>query len=586
MNTEVYQNEKELKLGLINKIKNTAIENRETLIQSANDILAERLSPIWNSRGKDDIPCPHLTVEEWTRWNLNIPPFSELLADSKFHKHPVFKSFKFYTECSQSMYTGPLDLDPCGIYIPVFSNFRHYYIPAADSENDEDNLLRTVNRLPIEAFLLLKYMIYPDIWQEYEHEAITSSQTQAEFHLLVIAYVISEINEFYKVCTLVSKLLEEDEIATTPKLAHPLTPLVFEWVDGYIRNWIPETEPERRKNQILPRDLPNSPQTTIRERLPVGLLFNQGETEDIKQMMLPGFYGEESPIVPALPLDIYEVSDGIPMQAGRGAPLAQRLWINAILAYPMAERQSDGARKLKTSLRDLKDWVYPNNWNRTRYLPRIIEALDELHNIRTRWQRRRWSLVQVHALPDLDARLDDPLPLIVRLPDGMSGYGALIDVEVLRLVGVKSAAQFRAWIRLAYIWDVAKQKNGGNRIYATRPKVLRNSRSQVIDKDDNPIPSGSWNDPKAIWTGGVEENPAAERVSVLSERHLVELFFDDTPTTSGAYRKRLERAKLEAFAMQTEGYIVIKTNVVCPKTGVKGWRILEPRSEKVDNFSK
>lgn len=380
---------------------------------------------------------------------------------------------------------------------------------------------------------------------------------------------IQRIHEFWKICRKQNK-----------RLIHPLNVVVEAWLDDWIRNRISGTKPENRSKQISPKEFEDCSFAKAGKNLPIGFFRTQGEMveDNPLQMELPGFNSfYESPIVSSLPLEIYEASDGIPAPAGRGAPLAQRLWISAMLAYPLAERQTGGEHKLDTTLRHFKEWGYPNNWHRTHCLPRIIQALHDLHNIRTRWKRRLWSLVQVFALPDYDAHLDDPLPLIVRLPDGMGGHGAMIDVNILRELGAVSAAQFRAWIRLAYIWDTAKRSNGGHRIYATRPQVMRNERNQVIDNRGNVIRGGSWNNPNAIWTGREEDNPAIERVPVLSDEHLIHLFFDDKPMTKATRRKRLYNARRELLEMEQKGIIVTQTDVLCPKTAFRGYRILEPR---------
>ncbi len=85
-----------------------------------------------------------------------------------------------------------------------------------------------------------------------------------------------------------------------------------------------------------------------------------------------------------------------------------------------------------------------------------------------------------------------------------SGHGPLIDRELLRRFGLVSAAAWRAFLRLAYLWDAAKARNGGRRIYATRPKVRRDRDGVLIGRDDRLVmrkdgrPVGDWSDPRVM----------------------------------------------------------------------------------------
>ena len=356
------------------------------------------------------------------------------------------------------------------------------------------------------------------------------------------------------------------------KYKHPLAPIV----ERCLQDWNPTTKPETRPTQILPKALPDANPTETQEELPLGLFAEQGVEQ---QLIIPGIIRDDSSIVPAFPLDVYEVSEGKPPErGGKGAPLAQRIWINALLALPYAKREHDSSWRLATTLRDIKEWAYPQSWNRTVFLPRIQAALKDVHNMRVYWERRLWNIVQVFAIPASNIKLDDPLPLLVRLPDGMPGEGAMINVAILRLLGVESAPQFRAWIKLAYIWDDAKQKNGGHRIYAQRPQVLRNNRDQPIDAKGNILPSGNWNHKRAVRTGEPEDNPAAARVPILDDDGLIHLFFDNKPVPPKTRETRLSTARKELADMVNQKYVVIQE---LPD----GVRILEPRLPEFQTLS-
>ena len=276
--------------------------------------------------------------------------------------------------------------------------------------------------------------------------------------------------------------------------------------------------------------------------------------------------------------------------------------MNALIALPFGERDRHGlpgSVKLETTLRDIRDWLYPNGWTRTRQLPLIREALYDVHNKRITYERRDWSVVQVLALPNSTTKLDDPLPFSVRLPDGVSGNGPMIDVETMRLYGTESAPKFRAWIRLAYLWDEAKKRNGGYRIYATIPKVLRNENGFLTYQSGDVIlsskpktskdgawqvgngkqPQTAWYHPWAIRTG-IERNPQADKVPVLSDSDMVLLFFDDSEVDRGTFRKRLHEARRTASEMEVDGKVVIERGAIDHKRGVRGWRILQVRRPK------
>ena len=375
------------------------------------------------------------------------------------------------------------------------------------------------------------------------------------------------------------------------KLKHPIAPLVKAFIDQP-----PRIKPDKRKTQIAPAFLKLSTITENSEQLPVGQMHTQGEPT---QAMLPGFENQ-SVIVPALPLQVYEAAGGKPAQGGKGAPLDQRIFIRALCAFPRGEREPCGARRLETTLRNITLWAYPSRHFQRQYdLPRIHKALYNLHNLRVSYERRDWNVVQVFALPKQNTKLDDPLPLLVRMPDSVKGNGAAINVKLLEKYGATSAPKFRAVIRLAYLWDEAKIRSGGFRIYATRPQVLRNDAGYITDEKgeviqtgklyhtdqgwrfkQGDIPQTAWYHPLAVRVGE-ERNPEADKVPVLDSTDSVHLFYDDKPGAPSTIRKRKHKAVEYARQMHDEGDVVLEEDVVCEKTGKRGCRILEPRPEAI-----
>ena len=182
------------------------------------------------------------------------------------------------------------------------------------------------------------------------------------------------------------------------------------------------------------------------------------------------------------------------------------------------------------------------------------------------------------------------------MPDGMNtNNGALIGIEPLRIYGAQAAPKFRAWVRLAYLWDAAKIRNGGRRIYATIPEVLRDSDDHLTDAKGQKIltgelyrtrngwkfrqgnlPQTAWYHPLAIQTGRPERNPQGDKVPVLSNSDMVKLFYDHKERKGTDFTSCLELAEKHAEEMQEDGTIVLEPNQVNEKTDTKGWRILEP----------
>ena len=388
------------------------------------------------------------------------------------------------------------------------------------------------------------------------------------------------------------------------EIPHPLAPIVKEGV----REWgTPTVEPERRTDTgILPHAIG---ETYPAPRLPMTVMETvPGEPEQLMlisnlpqvdlQLELPGFEFPESELVPALPLVAYETVGGRPSQQGGGAPISQRLFANILVEYAQKKRGVYGMSRLNTNYRDVKSWLYPKGTTNPKsvLIPRLYKGMYALHNLRFLWERRAWNIISVDALPTMEIRPDDPLTFTVRMPPGMNtSNGALIGIEHLRVYGAQAAPKFRAWVRLAYLWDAAKIRNGGKRIYATIPEVLRNSDGYLVDAKGEVIltgdlyhtregwrfrngsqPQKAWYHPLAIQTGEQVRNPQADKVPVLSDSDMVKLFYDHTERRGTAFTSCLELSKKHAEGMQDDGAIVVEQDQENEKTGIKGWRILEP----------
>ena len=205
----------------------------------------------------------------------------------------------------------------------------------------------------------------------------------------------------------------------------------------------PEVRPERRIDPILPVVVEAVKEAPERE---AGRLIFGGVVEERKSLpaQLPLLSAPEGPRVPILELSDYR---GVPTMArGRGAPLDLRLAVAACVLTPHVARAARG--RLAVTVRELRDFLFPNGWERRRDWPRIQAALWKAHNYmipgRFQWRGRTvdgWVPFRLAG----GAGLDDLVLIDVELPLG-AGHGPVIDRRELAQLGVVSAPRFRAYI--------------------------------------------------------------------------------------------------------------------------------------------
>ena len=201
--------------------------------------------------------------------------------------------------------------------------------------------------------------------------------------------------------------------------------------------------------------------------------------------------------------------------------------------------------------------------------------------------------IRIDDLPTAETALDDPIRFHVRHLPG-SDRGPMIDRALTRRWGVVSAAAWRSSIRLAYLWDEAKRRNHGARVYATRPVVARGPGGVILGADGKPLRGRrgavvtDWSDSRAVILGAngkpasvgnspaFERNPAANRVPLLGPDDQTRLAFDDNLNLpDGARRKRLHEARKALHAKEAVGEVVIEEDG-------EGWRIIEARPGNAD----
>ena len=178
------------------------------------------------------------------------------------------------------------------------------------------------------------------------------------------------------------------------------------------------------------------------------------------QQVMPGFELADYE-GPALPLTLYQLGEDNPQRGGGpAAPLALRLFIEAVLAAPYDERNAGQPVVLQVTLRDLLDRLYPSP-RRPRpneYWPRLMSAVEALDSMDARipWHDPKTGrgdlrrVVSVGGIPRGPGALDDVVRMIVDLPPG-SGPGPKVSPK-LGVWGAQSAPAYIAMLNLAYRW--------------------------------------------------------------------------------------------------------------------------------------
>lgn len=361
---------------------------------------------------------------------------------------------------------------------------------------------------------------------------------------------------------------------------HPLAPLVDAWqrrprqVETY-RKQHSVAPLVLKATQLHPQDAPQDDHygqlPLVASPDPVGQWSHQSQ-----QAKLPFLErSKKGQIVSALPVQLYDRAGGVLQTKGRGSPISLRLFFEALMSTPLQGRSAHTSAELVVTLGDLVAWIWPNGWERRRNLPALAWALKDLGELRIEWERRLWNLVVARTLPTWETKLTDPIVFHVFSLPG-SDRGPSIDRFQLRYWGLQSASAYRVYLRLAYLWDDVKGKRGGRRVYATRPKVLRDEQGRLIDAKGKQIlekgrPVTDWSHSRAIHTGEIERNPAADAVPQLGPDDLAALGFDDNPNlTRQQIADRARQTRRALKQMKAVGAVVLEAD----RHG--GLRILEP----------
>jgi len=369
-----------------------------------------------------------------------------------------------------------------------------------------------------------------------------------------------------------------------PRPRHPLAPLVAAW-----QQFGPKVVTlDMHDRAIIPYSLRDA--EWEQGALPLGLDHTTplGPIREPKQGNLP--FEELSPASSLVPPVAF-----LTLCDGAGSLLTQGLIVEVLTAVPRDDREWTAAPPV--TLRNLFEWLWPRyydtaadrmrgGYNRTRHLPLLRQALIEADNFRPVYGRYERRLIRIDDLPTAATRLDDMISFRVRhLPE--SDHGPMIERASTRRWRLVSAPAWRGTIRLAYLWDAAKARNNGARVYATRPVVARGPGGVILGANGKPLRDRrgavvmDWSDRRAVILGangkpaGVdnppayERNPAADRVPMLGPDDQIHLTYDANITRSNR-RERLSESRKALRRKEAAGEVVIEVDG-------DGWRIIEAR---------
>ncbi|MCY3931595.1 MAG: hypothetical protein OXH70_07900 [Acidobacteria bacterium] len=188
-------------------------------------------------------------------------------------------------------------------------------------------------------------------------------------------------------------------------------------------------------------------------------------------------------VSPAPWLQVFDRLGGSSMEAGRGAPLALRLWVEALAMAPSAARRGRLV-DVELEVRDLVKALWPDGWNRGKQLPRLRDACAAINGLG--WfadseGRTEWAPVLFRRRPGVAATLNDPVLLQVQLPPVKGGgAGARFNRETLRRLGLRSAPAYRLYLGLVAEWD----RLGRRGVPPTWPGFGKAERRRLIFGDD------------------------------------------------------------------------------------------------------
>ena len=254
---------------------------------------------------------------------------------------------------------------------------------------------------------------------------------------------------------------------------HPVEPLIQAWQTLPDHEKIRRVEvDQRKKRRVIPRTLAMvdqghnrsgqtwSPAAHLQGPSQAALFDIGGAMPVPARQVLPGFGDRRPGRTPALFLQLWDLgAASVNPGGGRGAPVALRLFVEAILAVPKYMR--GGRSSYVIPLRQLQERLYPNGPpTRGVFWDRLTRAIDILQSVEARMPyydpfTGEYRLLQIVSFPDLPDGPDDlnqEVEIGIRLPPNSHGGPQISDN--LGWWGVSSVPAYRALLNLAYYWHM------------------------------------------------------------------------------------------------------------------------------------
>ena len=212
----------------------------------------------------------------------------------------------------------------------------------------------------------------------------------------------------------------------------------------------------------------------------------------------------ENTACPSWLLYLYDHAGGGSLAQGRGAPWALRLFIAALCAVKVEDRNGVGV-PLPFKLEDVGGWLHPDGWtNRRRDWERLPAALNRLGSLRVPIGGMLVAPVHALAVPKAYSA-DAAVVLMVTIPRAARA-GVRLDWDRLRRYGLQSAAIYRAYLSVSAVLDHSAARG---------MPITRQIAAPVLNRTGKPIARKGrlLRDPDRLV-----ENPAARYVAVFTDR--------------------------------------------------------------------
>ena len=175
---------------------------------------------------------------------------------------------------------------------------------------------------------------------------------------------------------------------------------------------------------------------------------------------------------------------GVPTTTRKGAVSPEvRVCVEALTQTPPKERMV----QVHVVLGDLIERLYVNGFNWTNQAPKLIEAIENIDNLRVPFinssgkLQRGWAPVKLNTM-ELSRR-DDDVVFTVSLPEDAT-VGPMVEKRFVRLLGLISAPKWQAYFSLCdlfYRYGVQEGKDGFYLEDPTKPVERRNADGYLLN---------------------------------------------------------------------------------------------------------